>query len=452
MLQLVLVAAISIAFRRHIPVRLNVLLSSLFVTVPIWNYVPLADVGMVFLFDIAVPILLLREIYLGRFVVRLKPVAIVGLLVFLIPAVYAPIGYLFLPPSYIGYHTVIVGLMLYRSLLIFLAVLILARELLSVDHRAVAGLMAFQFLVLFGLGSLQYLAGIDFVIYERLKDVENVVDTMLSGDQKILFGFGFLGLFRGAVPQMAIVGVFWWLLASLPSYSRKHGSAALILMCVLAIVCVGGSLSRIGILAIGSILLYAVYINRPMRLWALLLLVAGLPLLLFGSYLDSIQVAGFDLIAGRFDIDQFTGEIGSGGTRIESAGRLAGVLQTSWLQWIVGLGGFNPITANEYFGVFGMHGDYLDVIARHGLFVGLLYIILVFVLFMRQLGGFFSDDPQQHEIPRAFGVLAIGIVILAITQGALTFSGSAGYLASAQSWMAIAFCIVVRQKIKREVN
>jgi hypothetical protein len=30
-------------------------------------------------------------------------------------------------------------------------------------------------------------------------------------------------------------------------------------------------------------------------------------------------------------------------------------------------------------------------------------------------------------------------MLLAITQGALTFSGSAGYLASAQTWLAIIF-------------
>ena len=79
--------------RRGVPARLNILLSSAFVTVPVWSYPPLADVGMVFLFDLVVPILLLRELYLRDFVVRVKPVAIVGVLVLFLPVFYAPISY-----------------------------------------------------------------------------------------------------------------------------------------------------------------------------------------------------------------------------------------------------------------------------------------------------------------------------------------------------------------------
>ena len=122
-------------------------------------------------------------------------------------------------------------------------------------------------------------------------------------------------------------------------------------------------------------------------------------------------------------------------------------MQTGWLPWVVGLGGFNPIAANEHYGVFGMHGDYLDVIARYGVLVGLVYAGLMFVLVVRTLGGFFSRSPMRREIPRAFGALAIGVGILALTQGALTFSGAAGYLASAQTWLAIAFCIAVRKNL-----
>lgn len=446
-MQLCCVAAVSVTLRRGVPARLNILLSSAFVTVPVWSYPPLADVGMVFLFDLVVPILLLRELYLRDFVVRVKPVAIVGVLVLFLPVFYAPISYFFLDPAYIAYHTLILASVLYRSLLIFIAVVILAGELRSVDQSAVARIMAFQCLVLFALGALQYLAGIDLVVYSRLKDVENVVDVMLSGEQVILFGFGFLGLFRGAVPQMAVIGIFWWLLVSMAKHSRRGENYSLIAMCLLAITCVAGSLSRIGILAIICVLLYAAYVNRHLRLWTVFVLLAGLPFLFFSSYLDTVQGVGVELLMDRFSLDQFTGQAGSGGTRIGSAIELYESMQTGWQPWVVGLGGFNPIAANEHYGVFGMHGDYLDVIARYGVLVGLVYAGLMFVLVVRTLGGFFSRSPMRREIPRAFGALAIGVGILALTQGTLTFSGAAGYLASAQTWLAIAFCIAVRKNL-----
>ncbi len=141
----------------------------------------------------------------------------------------------------------------------------------------------------------------------------------------------------------------------------------------------------------------------------------------------------------------FTGQAGSGGTRIGSSIELYESMQPSWLPWVGGLGGFNPIAPNEHYGVSGMHGDSLDVIARYGVLDGLVYAGLMFVLVVRQLGSFFPRSPIRREIPRAFGALAIGLGILALTQGALTFSGAAGYLASAQTWLAIAFCIVVRK-------
>ena len=85
LMQLCCVATVSVTLRRGVPARLNILLSSAFVTVPVWSYPPLADVGMVFLFDLVVPILLLRELYLRHFVVRVKPVAVIGGLVLFLP-------------------------------------------------------------------------------------------------------------------------------------------------------------------------------------------------------------------------------------------------------------------------------------------------------------------------------------------------------------------------------
>ena len=371
----------------------------------------------------------------------------IGTLIFVLPVLYAPIGYLFLNPAYVAYHTLNLTILLYRSMLILIAVAFLVRDLKFSDQSAVARLMAFQCLLLFSFGALQYLAGIDLVVYERLKDVENVVDVMLSGEEKILFGFGFLGLFRGAVPQMAIIGLFWWLFVSMRKHSGRAEGYSLIAMSLLAAVCVVGSLSRIGVIALIGVLIYGVYVNRRLRFWSGVFLFVGIPILALSPYLDAVQSVGAEMIFGRFDLEQISGQAGSGGIRVESAMRLFDDLQESWLPWVVGLGGFNPISVNDHYGIFGMHGDYMDLVVRYGLLVGIAYIGMVFVLFIKLLGGFFSADPEQRHVPRAFGVLAMGIGILAFTQGALVFSGAAGYLAAAHAWLAIAFCIAVRKNL-----
>ena len=62
-----------------------------------------------------------------------------------------------------------------------------------------------------------------------------------------------------------------------------------------------------------------------------------------------------------------------------------------------------------------------------------------------------SDNRSElHEIyEMAYGyVIGKHVGVLALTQGALTYAGSAGYLASAQTWLAIAFCIVVRKNLR----
>ena len=106
---------------------------------------------------------------------------------------------------------------------------------------------------------------------------------------------------------------------------------------------------------------------------------------------------------------------------------------------LTGLGGFNPIATFERYGVHGMHGDYLDILVRYGILSGFVYLGLLLLLFYRQLKGFYSKDKDQRELARCFGAFALGVVLLALTQGALLFSGAAGYLATAHAWLVIAY-------------
>ena len=438
------VLIIAIAHRHLVSARLNLLVSSAFVTVPVWVYAPLEDVGIVYLFDIVVPVIFLILLY-KRFVLVGKSVVILGVPIFLLLLAYFPIGYFFVGPDYAAYHTLILSGLLYRSLLIFIAVSIVASELRYADRLEFVRLMAFQFLALFAFGVMQYGLGIDLVVYERIKDTENVVDTLLSGQHKILFGFGFLGLFRGAVPQMAVIALFWWLFLSLHPRANVRERLLLDLMCAFAIICIAAVLSRIGVMALIFVLLYAALVDKGWRIRGFIYTVMVSILVLSQPDLRSSLVNGIELVSDRFSMEQLTGQAGSGSTRLVSAMALFHNSTENLWPWFVGVGGYNPIAANEYYGVFGMHGDYLDILARYGIFAGILYLLVIMAIFWRPLKGFFSRVPERRVLARSFGVLVIGIAILALTQGALTFSGTAGYLACAQTWMAVAFAIASRK-------
>lgn len=440
LLQLLCVSFIAWRLHGHVPTHLNWLLSSAFVTTPVWDYAPLSDVGMVFLFDLVVPLVIVRALYRRSFRIQRSVSAIVAL-VFILPLLYAPLGYLFVQPEYVSFHSVLLTTLLYRSFLIVAAAVLLAYAAKSEKRSAIVRLLAFQFLGLFTLGFLQYAAGLDLVVYERIKDVENAVDLLLQEDSKIFLGFGFLGLFRGAVPQMAIVALFWWMLLRAHEPTHRYVRVLFVLLLGLLLVCVVGSLSRIGIVAIDVAILYAALVSRGVLMSMALYIGAGLAFTLSQPDLSTALGEGLALMLDRFDFDQFSGETGSGVTRLDSARALLEAIATQVMPWVSGLGGFNPIATAARYEVFGMHGDYLDVIARYGVIVGTGYLLVVLLLFARQLRGFFSDVLEERARARSFGALLLGVALLGVTQGTLLFSGSAGYLACAQTWLAVAFAM-----------
>ncbi|ANO50927.1 hypothetical protein BA177_06655 [Woeseia oceani] len=415
------------------------MLSSAFVTVPVWVYSPLADAGMVFLFDIVVPVVLLWSLYLRGFSIPKRTTAPVALLFLIIPLLFVPLGYVFLDDTFFGYHTVILSNVLFRSFIVVAAVAVLASELRRVEGLPIVRLMAVQFSALFVLGVLQYAGGVDFVVYERLKDVENAVDALMAADEAVFFGFGFLGLFRGAVPQMAVIAIFWCLIVTNLRDRVSANGLLLLTVSLTSLVCVAGSLSRIGLGALAVVLVYSCTINTALRRWALLLVPLGLALLMYSGYWVVLQSLTIDFMADRFSFDELTGASGSGSTRIESAQLFVRDLADRPVMWFTGIGGFNPIATSERYSVFGMHGDYLDVIVRYGVVVGLVYGFVVLSVLTRPLAGFFSRSPFRRSSSRAYGAICCGIPVLALTQGALIFSGAAGYLAAAHAWLAIAF-------------
>ncbi len=424
-------------FRQHISWRLNLLISSAFVAVPFANYEPLSDAGLVFLFDIVVSMLFARRLYLGDFAIG-KTSGKLAVLVLLLPLVYAPIGYFFVDYEFLPYHSVLLANVLLRSLIIVMAMIIMEAELTKVNSLTVIRLFVAQFLVLFALGSLQYLAGFDFVIFERIHDTERQVELLLSGDRKIFLGFGFLGLFRGAVPQMAIVGMFWCVLLALHPRAKSREAYSIDLLLLFSVICVASAMSRIGAIALAAVTLLAFAFHSRFRI-SMLLYSAVAGVFLFSYDLVSIMGDSFDILMGRFDAEQLSGESGSGGTRIEAALAFYNHIQVDWKPWVIGLGGFNPLASYQHYGVYGMHGDYLEILNRHGIIVGMLYLIAMGIGTIYLLKAMFSKLDYDSGLARAFSVLVIGIMLLAITQGALTFSGSAGYLASAQTWLAIIF-------------
>jgi hypothetical protein len=447
--QLLIVAIISFSMRKKVNFGINLIISSAFVTTPIWVYYPLSDSGAIFLFDIIVTIAFFyticqRNLFIDRNMIFIS-FLISGILI-----IFIPIGYFFVDSEFLPFHSLIVSFLSYRALVITFSVILLAQWMREDGGRGVAKLAGLQTLALFTLGALQYIAGLDLVVYERIKDTENTVDILLNGELQILYGFGFLGLFRGAVPQMAILGLFWWLWILTGPEREARDRFMCDLMIGLAIICVVGSLSRVGLGAVFLALGYAALINRHIRAVAFLSLVVGSVYLLTHPQLFDALGTAFEIFADRFDPDQLSGQSGSGVTRLQSAEALFDAIARYPWAWLVGVGGFNPIAANELYGVFGLHGDYLDIIARYGVLVGLAYGVMVFALIREQLRGFFGRDLVQRNLSRSFALLAGGLAVLALTQGALTFSGTAGYLACAHSWLAIVYVISMRQTLQRE--
>lgn len=429
-------------FRQQMSWRLNALISSAFVTVPIARYEPLSDVGLFFLFDIVVLVLFARRLFLGDFGIGTISWKF-SFPVFLLLLIYSPIGFFFVDNEFLPFHSLLLLNMLCRSLVIVMAMVLLESELTEQNSLAVIRLFVAHFLVLFALGTLQYVAGVDFVIYERIHDTERQVDVLLSGDKKIFIGLGFLGLFRGAVSHMAVAGMFWCMLLALHPRARQREGYALDLFLLFAIICVAGSLSRIGAIALAAVTLLAMAFNARFRTCALLYGAVAL-VLLFAYDLVSIMGNVADILTGRFDVEQLSGGSGSGGTRIESALALYANIRDDWKPWVIGLGGFNPISTYKNYRVYGMHSDYLEILVRHGLIVGGGYLIILAVGAFRLMKGMFSKMDMNRALSRSFSILLVGIMLLAMTQGALTFNGSAGYLASAQTWLAIVFVTLAR--------
>lgn len=446
LLQLACVGFIAWRHRGQVSAPLNWLISSAFVTTPIWVYKPLADVGMVFIFDVVTPLLVLRS-WTRRGVPLDHKAWPIILLVLVVPLAFAPFSYLFVPPSHVAFHSILLTLLLYRCLLIAAAAAMLVLATGRENPAFIVHLVAYQFLGLFALGFLQYTAGLDLVVYERIKDVENTVDALLGGEQKLLLGFGFLGLFRGAVPQMAVLALFWWMLLRATRPRPPAAPLAFVLLLAMLIVCVAGALSRIGVVAIAVCLSYAALVSRGVKGPLFAYALAGIAFLYSRADLSAQFGSGLSLLVDRFDIDQFTGGSGSGVTRLESAGALFDAISSTALPWLTGLGGYNPLATDRHYGVYGMHGDYLDILARYGVIVGTVFLLALAWLLLRPLRGYFSANGGRRALARATGALVLGFGILAATQGTLLFSGSAGYLACAQSWLALAFVIGAGRRV-----
>lgn len=434
--------------RRDVPARLLVLICSAFVTVPLFTYRPLDDVGMVFAFDIVVPLLLLTTILRGEWRFRVEGLKGAALLIAGLPVIFAPLGLLIVDDRFAPFHAVLTSLVIYRTLVIVIAMVLLATWMRGVSLRAVTRLFAVQFLVLFGLGAAQYLVGVDFVVYERIKDTENILQALSGSDEVVRFGVGFMGLFRGAVSQMAVIAVFWWFLwTSLDPRGRVQLGHVVVLS--LTLVCVVASLSRIGIGALAVVLAYSMLLSQSSRRFAVSGVLVAVVVLVARPDILELAVASLDFVGDRFSYEQLTGAVGSGSTRVDSAVALADDMGEDWRTLLFGTGGYNTITAEQRYGVFGMHGDFLDALARYGLILGAFYLVGFGLIALRELRGFMSPDRQRHVYPRAFALLALGVACLALTQGALMFAGAAGYLAAAQAWLAFAFCVVARHRYYR---
>lgn len=442
LIQVVAVASVAIVFRRRVHPELNVLVAAMFMTTPVFSYAALGSEGLVFALDLVAPVLLLgqwlrNDWSIGRIAGRFAVVILV------LPLAYAPLGLLIITPEYVPFHTFLLVSLLVRSALLVAVLMIVERHLRAGPPNDMVRLFCIHMVVLMALGASQYFLSVDLVVFERIRGVEETSEYFLDPDRGIFYGLGFLGLFRGAVAQMAVLAVVWGIWAAMLRDSTRPVLWACYALPLLAAACIVGSLSRAGLAAFMVVALSAFFIDRKFRRIAVLYL--ALALLMF-NYLDIYARVGdlSSILAGRFDVLDLSGLRGSGVTRLEAIFAYAKHVTTAWQPWLIGVGGFNPVELQRQYGVFGMHNGYLDVLARYGLVVGVVIFGALAAGAIYMLQGLGSRDGTVRIAAKAFVPLLVATVVLSLSQESLTFYGSAGYLAAVHLWVALLSVAVVR--------
>jgi hypothetical protein len=442
LIQVAAVASVALVFWRRVHPELNVLVAAMFMTTPIYSYAALGSEGLVFALDLVAPVLLLGQLLrndwrIGRIAGRF------AVMILVLPLAYAPLGLLIVTPEYVSFHTFLLLSLLVRSALLVVVLMIVERHLKAGPPNDMVRLFCIHMVVLMALGVSQYYLSVDLVVFERIRGIEDTAEYFLDPDRGIFYGLGFLGLFRGAVAQMATLAVVWGIWAAMLRDSTRPILWACYALPVLAAACVVGSLSRAGLAAFMVVALAAFFIDRKFRRITVLYLALALAMF---HYLDIYARIGdlSSILAGRFDVLDLSGLRGSGVTRLEAIFAYAKHVTTAWQPWLIGVGGFNPVELQRQYGVFGMHNGYVDVLARYGLVVGAVVFGALAAGAIYMLQGLGSQDGTARIAAKAFVPLLVATVVLSLSQESLTFYGSAGYLAAVHLWVALLSVAVVR--------
>jgi hypothetical protein len=442
LIQVAAVASVALVFRRRVHPEFNILVAAMFVTTPIYSYAALGSEGLVFVLDLVVPVLLLAQLLrndwtIGRIASRF------ALVILVLPLAYAPLGLLIVSAEYVPFHTFLLLSFLVRSALLVVVLMIVERHLRVGPPNDMVRLFCTHMFVLMALGASQYFLAVDLVVFERIRGVEDTAEYFLDPDRGIFYGLGFLGLFRGAVAQMAVLAAVWGIWAAMLRDSRRRFLWACYALPVLAAACIVGSLSRAGLAAFLVLAVAAFLIDRRFRRIALLYLALALGMFQYFDIYARVGDLG-SILASRFDVLDLSGQRGSGVTRLEAIFAYAKHLTTAWQPWLIGVGGFNPVELQRQYGVFGMHNGYADVLARYGLVVGAVIFCALAAGAIYMFQGLGSRDGTARIAAKAFVPLLLGTAVLSLSQESLTFYGSAGYLAAVHLWVALLAVAVVR--------
>ncbi|MFU8820503.1 MAG: O-antigen ligase family protein [Gammaproteobacteria bacterium] len=444
LIQVVAVVSVGLAFHRRVHPELNFLIAAMFVTTPVWSYGALGSEGLVFMLDLVAPVLLLGRWLMGDWRFG-RITGLFALMILALPLAYAPLSFLIVSPAYVPFHTFLLLSFLTRSAVLAVVLMIVERHLKAGPPNDMVRLFCIHMAVLMTLGASQYFLSVDLVVFERIRGVEETAEYFLDPDRGIFYGLGFLGLFRGAVAQMAALALVWAIWAAMLRDSTRSFLWVCYAVPILAAACVVGSLSRSGLAAFLVVAMAAFFVDRKFRRIALLYL--GLALAMI-HYFDIYARIGdlSSILEGRFDLLELSGQRGSGVTRLEAIFAYANHVMTAWQPWLIGVGGFNPVELQDQYGVFGMHNGYVDVLARYGLVVGtvILGALAAGAIYMFQ--GLTSPGESVRIAAKAFVPLLLGTAVLSLSQESLTFYGSAGYLAAVHLWVVLLAVAVVRGK------
>ena len=260
--------------------------------------------------------------------------------------------------------------------------------------------------VLCVFGVLNYWYGVDLAVFDRMLVVNDPDGELFLSEKRV--GYGFLGLFRGAVGQWGAICVL--LMVGLIKGKQFGRFPQKIFISISMAIFVLQSFSRAGVLAISGGLLVLFFSGRRMsqKIFASIGFISGVLYISLSDEVYASRILGITAVEDDSSLARVTGwRLG------------VDYLMDDYFSLFFGIGPADESGVSLITGNWGAHNEFLDVIFRMGIFGLLLLCLLLLAIGTR----FFALTKSQDDSTRALGATMLSIlaanIICSITQSHL---------------------------------